>query len=99
MPPDLPTRLGRQWCAYCRGGRRPDPVNDHHYHGAIADAVRKALEEAEKRAKLLEKALGYFAICENQVKVPDIQHGGFLETRDCGYCRGCGVIAALREGR
>ena len=65
----------------------------------VLAAVREALEEAEKRAKLLEKALGYFAICKNQVKVPDIQHGGFLETRNCGYCRGCGAIAALSQLR
>ena len=45
--PDLPTRLAKKWCAYCYGNtpRVPDP--DHHYHGAIAAAVREALEEAQ----------------------------------------------------
>ena len=52
MPPDLPTQLARKWCAYCAGEGDHSP-DAHHYHGAVAAAVREALEGAEARLEEL----------------------------------------------
>lgn len=42
---DFVAQLARKWCVYCRGGRKPNPMTDHHYHEAIAAAIREALEQ------------------------------------------------------
>ena len=42
MPPDLPTRLARKWCAAC------GETSHDHIHTILASAIREALEEAEK---------------------------------------------------
>ena len=92
MPPDLPTRLARKWCAYCYGGnpRVADP--DHHYHDAIATAVREALEEAEKQRIIALTAITIVDNLWHKVNrtMADLEAGQFALER---------AIAALREGR
>lgn len=46
---DLVARLARKWCAYCKGEGYLQP-NKPHYHGAVAAAIREALEIERKRA-------------------------------------------------
>ena len=59
MLPDLPTRLARKWCAYCAGKGDCSP-DAHHYHGAIAAAVREALEEPRKALEEIVKGEGAY---------------------------------------
>lgn len=63
------------------------------------EADHKIATLRAQHAALVE-ALSYFAtLCEVPVRVPDIQRGGILEIRDCGYCRTCHARAALAAAK
>ena len=82
MPPDLPTRLARKWCAYCYGGtpRVPDP--DHHYHEAIIAAVREAEADRAALVAVAKAAQEYLATTE-------------LDGPDGLYCGECGEMGLV----